>query len=74
MDAQDQISDLSRYLVFMHFVQLFRCNIVVLGYILLVPKVKAKAKFPLGHIMKAQRRCSGIPVLSLTLALDGDQW
>jgi len=66
LDVQDQVNDLSRYyyLVFMHFVQLFRCNInVVLGYILLVPGVKAK--FPLSHILKAQRGSSGIPVLFL---------
>jgi hypothetical protein len=64
MDVQDQAYDLSRYchLVFMHFVQLFTCNIdVVFGYILLVPKVK----FPLGHIMKTQRGSRGIPVLFL---------
>jgi len=56
----------------MHFVQLFRCNIVFLVYTLLVPKVKAE--FPLGHIMKTQRGSSGIPVVSLTLALGRGQW
>jgi hypothetical protein len=66
MDAQDQVNDLSSYyhLVFMHFAQLFRCNIdVALGYILPVPKVK----FPLGHIMKTQRGSRGIPVLFFNL-------
>jgi len=66
MEAQDHVSDLSRYyhLVFWHFVQLFRCNInIVLGYILLVLKVKAN--FPLHHIMKAQRRSRSLPPLFL---------
>ena len=57
---------MSRYypLVFMDSVLLFRCNMnVAFGYILLVPKVKAK--FPLGHIMKAQKGSSGIPVIFL---------
>jgi hypothetical protein len=36
--------------------------------------IKVKVKITLEQAMKAQRRSRGIPLLFLTLAVDGDGW